>query len=58
VWQALAPWEASLVASMPYWLVRSGAGLMIIVGQFLFAYNMWMTARGSQPVYRPAAQPA
>ena len=58
LWQALAPWEESLVASMPYWWVRAGAGTMIVIAQFLFAFNMWMTARGAQPVYRAAAQPA
>jgi cytochrome c oxidase cbb3-type subunit 1 len=58
LWQSLAPWEQSLIASMPYWAVRAVAGTAIVIAQFLFAFNMWMTARGAQPVYRPVAQPA
>jgi cytochrome c oxidase cbb3-type subunit I len=41
----LSPWAAVLEASMPFWHVRSFAGTMIVVGQLLQIYNMWMTAR-------------
>lgn len=53
LWMNLAPWEESLIASMPFWHVRAVAGLAIIAGAMLYAYNMWMTART-----KPAAQPA
>ncbi|HBB41346.1 MAG: cytochrome oxidase [Nitrospirae bacterium CG18_big_fil_WC_8_21_14_2_50_70_55] len=58
-WQALAPWEQSLISSAPFWLVRTVSGTMIIVGQFIFAYNMWMTARGARSrLYVAAPQAA
>ncbi len=43
-WKALNSWEESLVASMPFWLVRLFSGVAIIVGQFIFACNIAMTA--------------
>ncbi|MEP7123088.1 MAG: cbb3-type cytochrome c oxidase subunit I [Byssovorax sp.] len=46
LWQNLAPWERSLTASMPFWHTRTIAGVLIISGQCLQVYNMWMTARG------------
>ena len=55
LWRALAPWEDSVIMSMPFWAVRTFSGAMIIVGQVLFAYNMWATAKGYTPVR--AAQP-
>lgn len=48
LWMSLAPWEKSLVASMPFWHVRTFAGLAIVVGQMLQAWNMWMTARAAR----------
>ena len=45
LWMNLAPWERSITASMPFWHIRTFTGLMIITGQMLLAYNMWMTAR-------------
>jgi cbb3-type cytochrome oxidase subunit 1 len=58
LWRALQPWEESLAVSIPFWWVRSFAGTMIYVGQILFAYNMWRTARAPAPAAIPAAQPA
>ena len=55
LWQNLAPWERSLTASMPFWHLRTIAGLLIISGQLLQAYNMWMTARGPAAASEPAA---
>ena len=55
LWQNLAPWERSLTASMPFWHLRTIAGLFIISGQLLQVYNMWMTARGTAPAPSPAA---
>lgn len=46
MWRALAPWEETLRASMPFWLVRSVTGTTIAIAQLLFFYNMWQTARG------------
>jgi cytochrome c oxidase cbb3-type subunit 1 len=51
-WAGLSHWGESVVASMPFWWVRSVAGLMIIAGQGLFFYALWATAR------RPAVVPA
>jgi len=45
LWKNLAPWEQSLVTSMPFWHVRTVAGTVILAAIMLFAYNMWMTAR-------------
>jgi cytochrome c oxidase cbb3-type subunit 1 len=60
LWQNLAPWERSLTAAQPFWHVRLLAGVGIVAGAFLFAYNMWMTARsraaaGTQITVEPAA---
>ncbi len=43
-WRELAPWEASVTASSPFWFVRTVAGSMMIVGQLFFLYNVAMTA--------------
>lgn len=56
-WRDLAPWESSLVASMPFWFTRTVSGTMMIVGQFFFAANMVMTARHRRSL-APAASPA
>lgn len=66
-WQSLSPWEVSLVASAPFWLVRMVSGMAMIVGQCLFVANVVMTARygaawspvpdggaGSAPGHAPA----
>jgi cytochrome c oxidase cbb3-type subunit 1 len=60
LWQNLAPWEQSLIASMPFWHVRTIAGVAIITGQLLQAFNMWMTARSPalQVGAATAAQPS
>ncbi|MBI3450308.1 MAG: cbb3-type cytochrome c oxidase subunit I [Acidobacteria bacterium] len=49
LWRDLAPWEASLVGSYPFWLVRTVTGVLIAAGQVAFFVNLWLTAR------RPAA---
>jgi cytochrome c oxidase cbb3-type subunit 1 len=46
LWKALAPWEESVIASMPFWWIRHFTGTMIFVGQVLFAINMWKTTFG------------
>ena len=42
-WRDLAPWEASVSASTPFWFVRTIAGTAMITGQVIFAYNILMT---------------
>jgi cytochrome c oxidase cbb3-type subunit 1 len=54
LWRDLAPWEDSIIASMPMWHARTVAGTMIAIGQILQAYNMWMTARSPAPANAPA----
>ncbi|HKQ49972.1 MAG TPA: cbb3-type cytochrome c oxidase subunit I [Phycisphaerae bacterium] len=53
MWRDLAPWEDTLVASMPFWLVRTISGTMILIGQFMFFYNVWMTLRRPAPSHAP-----
>ncbi len=48
LWRGLAPWEDSIIFSMPFWITRVFAGLMIFAGQILFAYNLWRTAKGQE----------
>ncbi len=57
-WRNLAPFEDSLVASMPFWWVRMFAGLLIFFGQLFFIYNMWATARGFKLVQVSEPEPA
>jgi hypothetical protein len=40
---------------MPFWWVRTFAGLLIIAGQGLLFYALWATAR--QPSVEAAASP-
>ncbi len=47
-WAALDPWEDSLNYSKPFWWVRIPAGLAILVGQTLFAMNIWVTWRAAR----------
>ncbi len=44
LWKSLAPWEESVIASMPFWWIRHFTGVLIFIGQLLFAVNMWKTA--------------
>ena len=37
-WAGLSHWGESVIASMPFWWVRTVAGLLIIAGQVLFFY--------------------
>jgi len=51
-WGALSHWADSVLASMPFWWVRTFAGLLIVGGQGLLFYALWATAR------RPRVHPA
>jgi cbb3-type cytochrome oxidase subunit 1 len=44
-WGALSHWGESVVASMPFWWVRTFAGLLVVAGQGFFFYALWATAR-------------
>ena len=44
-WSGLNHWGQSVIDSMPFWWVRSVAGVLIISGQVLFLYALWATAR-------------
>ena len=54
---SLQPWEASIDGSYPFWVVRLFAGLVMIGGQAVFVYNLWMTWRLSVK-NRPAKKAA
>jgi cytochrome c oxidase cbb3-type subunit 1 len=45
MWRDLAQWEKTVIASMPFWHARTLAGTMIVAGQLLQGFNMWLTAR-------------
>ncbi len=55
MWRDLVQWERTLTASEPFWLIRTLSGIAIIVGQFLFIYNVIMTAIHKGPVGQSAA---
>jgi cytochrome c oxidase cbb3-type subunit 1 len=44
LWKELAPWEASITSSLPFWWIRTVAGSVMIVGVFMLATNMLLTA--------------
>jgi len=44
-WGALSHWGDSVIASMPFWWVRTVAGILIVGAQFIFFYALWVTAR-------------
>ncbi|MCH7926044.1 MAG: cbb3-type cytochrome c oxidase subunit I [Planctomycetes bacterium] len=50
-WRNLAPWDVSIAASKPFWLVRTMSGVVIFAGQALFLFNILMTwvHRGAIP---------
>lgn len=52
-WRDLAPWEASLKASYPFWLVRTVSGTAMIFALGIFIYNLALTWVG-----RTASAPA
>ena len=44
----LSPWMEIVRSLHPYWIVRTFAGGMILLGQLLFAYNLFMTTRSKK----------
>ena len=57
-WRDLAPWEASLRFSYPFWMTRTVAGVAILAGAILFFYNLWRTASSPAAAAAPAPAPA
>lgn len=54
-WRDLAPWEHSITASRPFWILRAFMGTAIVIGQFFFFANIWMTWRHMRtPQTKPA----
>ncbi len=51
MFKELAPWMAIVDSLKPFWILRTVAGLGIVIGQLLFAYNVFMTARGTGKPY-------
>ncbi len=49
IWRSLAHWGDSVIASMPFWWVRTLSGLMIVGAQGFFFYALWATARSPVP---------
>ena len=47
----LAPWMSIVDSLKPFWMIRTIAGVGIVIGQICFAYNVWMTARGTGKAY-------
>jgi cbb3-type cytochrome oxidase subunit 1 len=43
---------------MPFWWVRTVAGLVIVSGQVLFLYALWATARRPMLAAAPSPQAA
>ncbi len=53
MWMAGTEWMDSLVALLPYWLVRTVAGISMDIGMSLLVFNLMMTV-----LARPASAPA
>ena len=48
----------SLEAMYPYYTVRLLGGVLVLVGMFVMAYNVWKTVAGAKPVDAPVPQAA
>ena len=44
LWKEMAPWEASITSSVPFWWLRTLSGTIMITGVLTFVVNMAMTA--------------
>jgi cytochrome c oxidase cbb3-type subunit 1 len=47
--KSLVPWMDIVRSLAPFWWVRTGAGVMILIGQSLWVWNLWKTARTPKP---------
>lgn len=59
MWRDLVQWERTLTASLPFWQIRAFSGVMMIVGQLLFIWNIVMTAvvKGPRESTAPRSTP-
>ncbi len=48
MWRSLSPFIDSVVASMPFWWVRTFSGVMIMTGEFCFLVNAYLTWQESK----------
>ncbi len=57
--KGLSPWMDIVRTLVPFWGVRTFAGTMVVVGQLLFAWNLYKTATVKKPYdYRVDLVPA
>jgi cytochrome c oxidase cbb3-type subunit 1 len=57
MWKSLLPFIDSVIASKPFWWVRTLAGVSIFVGQVLFVINIMMTWKESHMKKSSQRQP-
>jgi len=57
-WRSLAPWEESLMASIPFWWVRVFSGLMITAGTFCLVANLLATWKSPRRAESPELSPS
>ena len=50
LWKELAPWQASVTSSVPYWWLRTLAGMGIVTSVAMYAFSMLFTALGKRPL--------
>jgi cytochrome c oxidase cbb3-type subunit 1 len=48
----------SNLANTPFWLLRSGAGVIFLLGFLVFCYNVIMTVRSTSSTQRLAGVPS
>ncbi len=53
-WASLAMWDVSIDFSIPFWVIRLFAGLLMFVGHLVFAFNIAMTWLLSRRALAPA----
>ncbi len=53
LWKGLVSWESSIIYSIPFWWVRTGAGILMIAGQLGLFLNMWWTSSAGKKIDSP-----
>jgi cbb3-type cytochrome oxidase subunit 1 len=56
-WHHGVPVDQWVIELVPYWFLRSISGIMIVTGQFIFAYNTYRTLYAPVVLVAPAAKP-
>lgn len=51
MFKELAPWMSIVDSLKPFWIIRTVAGLMIVMGQLCFTWNIYKTAKGTGRPY-------